>query len=132
MENEIKITEKSILIKVNQSYRADMPAYELYEYTRGRWKVDLKKAREVDYAFAVFQGIIKEVYKVVEWYPAGEILSLIIFKNNEQENAPDQFGGRSTFVGRLAEANLRERYIGKSVDQYFKKGMANPILYLNL
>ena len=43
-----------------------MGPMELYDYTRGIWKIGPKRDR-VDYAFAVYDGVIQETYKIESW-----------------------------------------------------------------
>lgn len=40
--------------------------------------------------------------------------------------------GRKEFLGRLAEESIRAKYVGKSVNEYFKQGNSNPINYINI
>ena len=54
------ITENVIAIKISQAYRENMTELELYEATRGYWKIDVKRAEKADYVFCVYKGIIKE------------------------------------------------------------------------
>lgn len=65
MENNIlmreDITENVIAIRINQAYRENMTELELYEATRGYWKVDVKRAEKAQYAFSIYKGIIKEL-----------------------------------------------------------------------
>jgi len=129
---EIKVTEKAILIRINNAYSKDMSRFQLYEYTRGRWRVDREKASQAEYAFSIFKGIVKEVYRIEHWYPCGDILSLIIEDNNEYGKEKAHYGKRSEFIGRLAAEPIRTRYVGKSVAHYFKVGAANPVQYVNL
>jgi len=42
-DEEIKIEEKAILIKINATYRDGMTKDEIYKATRGNWKLSLKK-----------------------------------------------------------------------------------------
>ena len=64
------IEEPVILIRINKLYRHGMSDIELYDATRGVWKVGARRER-ASYAFAVFEGIVREVYKINEWFPAG-------------------------------------------------------------
>jgi len=48
---EIKITEKAILIRINKAYSKDMSRFQLYEYTRGRWRVDREKPVKLNMLF---------------------------------------------------------------------------------
>ncbi len=116
------ITENVIAIKINQAYRENMTELELYEITRGYWKIDAKRAEKADYVFSVYKGIIKEVYKIKEWLPAGTI---------PRSTLPDAKvpTDRYEFVGEVAEEAIRNKYIEKSITNLYRKGEANPIKY---
>ena len=122
-KQEINIEESGILIRINQMFRYSMTEMELYDYTRGRWKINIDRAKTAKYAFAVYDGIIQEVYSVYTWLEAGKIMSTRI----DKENSEDRF----EFIGDIAEDEIRNKYRYKSVEHYFRKGNANPIMYLN-
>jgi hypothetical protein len=65
--NKANITEPAIIIRVNQLYRSGMSDEELYDATRGIWKLG-KRRNGARYVFAAFQGIILDVYKIRELY----------------------------------------------------------------
>jgi len=44
-----------------------MSPEELYEVTRGIWKVGERSRNQVEYAFSIFQGIVLEIYRVDQW-----------------------------------------------------------------
>jgi len=67
------IDEKVILIRINRLYSNGMSACELYEATRGVWRLRKNRVEKVTYAFAVFKGIVKEVYKIQKWHKAGTL-----------------------------------------------------------
>jgi hypothetical protein len=124
MKNEISIDEKAILIRINQLYHESMTSEELYEATRGVWKVGIRRD-EAEYAFTVFRGEIKEVYKIDSWLPAGT------FRYKTRSRADVEVAGRWEFVGSLAEDKIRNKYIGRTVKNYLAQGMVNPIVYIN-
>ena len=68
----VDVRHKAILITINRLYRSDMTNEELYEATRGVWKVGQKRDR-AEYAIAVYQGIAREVYRIRTWHPAGTL-----------------------------------------------------------
>ena len=71
--NDVEIKDdKVILISVGKSYSSNMSQQELFEYSRGIWRVN-EKRHKADYALIVFQGIIREVYKISKWYKAGTL-----------------------------------------------------------
>lgn len=108
------ITEKIIVLKLPKSYRENMTETELYDCTRGCWGVDLKRAQRIDYAFCVYENIIKEVYKIEEWLPAEELQRETVTNKRDES-------GKYGFKGKIAE-EIRDKYLGKSLENICKKG----------
>lgn len=125
------ITEPAVLIRINKAFRYSMTDMELYDFTRGQWKLNPNNASKAKYAFGIYQGIIQEVYEVLHWYPAGSTYSVRQGPNNVDIEELETLEGRHEFVGNLAPKEIREKYKYKAVDHYFKKGNSNPIMYLN-
>jgi len=122
MTSETIIEEKGILIRINRLYSDSLTQQELYEATRGVWIIGSRR-EEINYAFCVYQGIIKEVYKIRIWVPAGTLE----YKTRSKKDVCIK--GRWEFDGDVAAAEIRQKYIGSSVRAYFPKGSANPIIY---
>src|SRR5260370_26232419 len=70
MAKPITVKEDALLIRVNRLYRRAMSPLELYEATRGAWKVSIRRYK-CEFAFAVFRGVVLEVYRIDRWLPAG-------------------------------------------------------------
>jgi len=79
----------------------------------------------VKYALAVFEGIVREVYEIKEWFRSGSTF-------NSRFPHGDKRRDRWEFVGRLADDRLRRRYIDRFVGDQFKRGAQNPIAYVNV
>ena len=122
-QNSVEITEPAMVIRISQAYREDMTPQELYDVTRSAWKVNLDRANTIDYAFAVYKGEIKEVYKVAGWHEAG---TTFVPKRDDIIGS-----GRFEFVGTNAEDAIRDKYLNKSVKHMFKKGAVIPTMYVN-
>lgn len=60
-----------MMIRISATYSDALSPLELYEMTRGFWRVDVEHARQADYVLAVYQGIVREVYQVADWFPVG-------------------------------------------------------------
>ena len=85
------------------------PSSARYEATRGRWRISLPNVNKYPYVFSVTDGLVKEVFKVNEWHVSGE---------------------RKEFTGEIAPQEIRSRFIGKRIPEYYReKGMASPVLY---
>ena len=131
-ENPVTITEPAILIRINQAFRYSMSAIELYDYTRGQWRLNPENARKAKYAFAIYQGVIQEVYEVLDWYEGGSTFSIRQNNENIDRGVGEAIDGRYEFVGNLASQPVRAKYKNKPVNKdYFKAGNSNPIMYLN-
>ena len=114
------ITDNIIIIKINRSYKPDMSDLQLYDVTRGCWKISIPYASRADYALAVSYGLVKEVYQIFQWYQASEEIRETIKYDPEKEK------GRIVFKGKVASDEIRNRYLGKNVKGLYKKGDMNP------
>lgn len=119
-----QIDDAVLLIRINQLYRYGITAQELYEATRGVWVIG-ERREGAQYAFAVFRGVVREVYGVEAWFPAGSTDYLT--RPLEEVTHP----GRWKFTGRVAEQEVRNRYINKNITAYFSGSSQNPIRYVN-
>ena len=118
------VAEPALLIRINRLYRYGMTAEQLFEATRGVWKLSERRARAL-YAFAVYKGVVREVYRIDRWHPAGTLTY------HTRDAADLKLAGRWEFEGHPAETAMRERYIDQSVAQYFASNAQNPITYVN-
>lgn len=115
------IDKPCILITINRLYRSGMTDIELYEATRGIWKVG-RRREEAKFAMAVFQGVIREVYEIECWHRAG---TLLYSTRDATEFAKS---GRWEFEGQVARE--RSRYVRTSVRHLLKGSNQNPIRYV--
>jgi len=71
---------------------------------------------------AVYQGIVREVYRILEWLPAGTL------KYETRDSTGFRSSGRWEFKGEVA-SEVRDRYMGFSVRRILGK-LRNPIRYV--
>ena len=100
---------------------------ELYEATRGVWKIGARR-NSVRHVLALYQGVVKEVYAVEGWEPAN--WRDYRFRADELKAREKQDVGRWQFKGSVAKEPIRGRYLGKDVSKYLVKGAMNPIQYV--
>ncbi len=117
------ITEPAILIRINRLFHYGITPTELYDATRGVWIIGPNRALAT-YAFAVYHGIVREVYAISHWLPAGSTFST---RNPRGTKAT----GRWEFVGTVAPELIRKKYVDRAVDKYFAQHSQNPIKYVN-
>jgi hypothetical protein len=120
----VTVTHPALLIRINRLYRHGMAEDELYEATRGVWKLGTRRG-DARYALAVFEGVVRQVYEIDSWHRAGTTQ----YKTRTQKSVdrPDRW----EFTGRIASENLRSQYVGFSVAAYFPKGLQSPVVYAN-
>jgi hypothetical protein len=120
----VKFEHSVILIRINQQFRPGMSEEDLYDVTRGLWKLSTVRAAQANYACPVFEGVVREVYEIERWLPAEQLEF-----STRSENLKTQ--GRWGFEGRVAPDEVRSKYRGGSVTEVFPKGAQNPIKYVN-
>lgn len=121
----VDVVHPSLLIRINRLYRYGMGPAELYEATRGIWKLGPKRER-ARYAFSVFHGVVRAVFEIESWHPERTTpYHVRIFDD------PTPKPGRWEFVGKPAEKSILKQYVGRSVQHYFKKGLQSPVVYVN-
>lgn len=120
---QVTITEPAILIRISRAYRYGMSPIELYDATRATWVVGNRR-RKAEYALAVFEGIVREVYRIAQWLPSGSTL-----KNDRIHGDPAV--GRWEFVGKAADDKVRNKYLNHLVAHYFAEHSRNPVQYVN-
>jgi hypothetical protein len=120
----VDITHPVLLIRINKLYRHNMSPLELHEATRGIWKVGSRRAG-AKYAFAVFEGVVREVYQIAGWHPA------LTLPYKTRDLSRRDAVGRWEFDGKVADEAMRKMYKGRSVQGYFKRGNQSPTVYVN-
>jgi hypothetical protein len=119
-----------VAININQQYPHAKSAEELRRCTSGIWRVSRARAGRARYAFAVYQGVIKEVYEIEKWIPASRD-TLEYWRERERAQGNDFSGtheGRSEFVGDVAPEAIRDKYVGRRMPVRHSQ---NPIRYFN-
>lgn len=61
-----------VIIKINRLYQRNMTPLELYNCTRGVWRMSRARAEASDYVLAVYHSLVVGVYKPDRWYSCGE------------------------------------------------------------
>ena len=120
----VTVTEPSLLIRIAQLFDPKMSRAQLYEVTRGVWKVGTRRDG-VQFALAVAEGVVREVFEVQRWHPAGST------PYTTRPRSQVAIEGRWEFTGVVANERIRDKYLDASVAHYFARGNSNPILYVN-
>ncbi len=113
------ILEPALLIKIKNTFSYSHTANELYDATRQFWRIGADREK-VEYAFAVFDGTVQEVYKVISWHKAGTTFSS---RTTTKED-------RWEFIGQIANEEIRSKYLYKDVSAITNN--QSPFYYLNI
>jgi hypothetical protein len=120
----VDVTEPALLIRIPKLFYEGITPDALYEATRGVWVLGPRR-ESVRFALAVADGVVRGVFTVNQWQPAGTAA----YETRDIKDYP--LDGRWKFTGDVAPDSLRDKYIGKSVAHYFQRGNANPCMYVN-
>ena len=115
------ISENVVLIKLSDTFRYNLNPNELYDITRGIWRISKERQKLITHAFAVYDGIIQETYKIEAWFEPDKTYTSMDTSRWKKDN-------RYEFVGNICET-MREKYRYKSVEHYWTLGNRNPIKY---
>ncbi|MBI3732599.1 MAG: hypothetical protein HY259_03965 [Chloroflexi bacterium] len=114
----ITIAEPALLIIVNKLFEHNISPERLYEITCGNWVLG-ERRNKAKYAFSVFRGVVREVYRINGWFPV-------------QARSPEQKRqSRWRFEGEVAQEKKIRHYVGGSVEAYLKPGAQSPVKYVN-
>jgi hypothetical protein len=110
---------KILLVKIERRWTAlveshgagsAVPDKEVFEATRGDWKLSLDRARSVQYVLAVARGLVRGVYAPKLWGEAG-------YENRKR-------------IVNIDESAALPSWTGRSVAHLFSRGSQNPLRYL--
>lgn len=105
-EVSVRSEHKGIAFLLNQTYKSSMSAIELWEITRGVWH-NPPRSKDIKFAYATYAGIVKEVYQISTWLPAG---TQQYFTRDHNSLATKT--KRWEFAGHIAPDPIRELYVG--------------------
>lgn len=110
-----KIEEGFVLININKTYKRAKGQKSYYEATKESWPINKSKIPTLKYALSEYKGFVVEVFEIKEWYAV---------ETKDKNGKPRTRWG---FNGIVADADVRSRYLNKSVQK--APGTANPIRY---
>ena len=103
---------KAVCFKINRAWRRNMSALELYEMTRGNWRLSLARAGDAEFGIGLTDGVIRSIYKIHSW-----------------EKVPERSPERYRFIG--YKIDEMKRYLGYSLAFHPNHRVRGPLFYLN-
>jgi len=117
-----EIDSDCILININRKYQRGKGLQSIYEATKETWTIRESKLQQLKYVLSEYRGLIVEVFKVDNWYPKERG-----YLPNARRHGQTKIG--FGFNGEIALAEIRDKYINKSITHLKKKGAASAIRY---
>lgn len=127
--DKVEVNHKVIVFKLNQEWHRQISDKELYEVTRGYWRLNMKRALGAQYVFATYKGLIKAVYKPDKWIKVTGNKDTLIEAPRVNQYDPKRLN-RVYFVVEKAVREIEEIYLNKDISDYIKNTQ-NPVLYIN-
>ena len=118
---KIKAKHAGIAFLLNSTYKSGMSEVALFESTRGVWR-NPRRDESIKYAYATYGGLIKEVYEIHSWVPAGTQQYF------ERELIDEDIVNRWEFIGKKASQEVRDLYIGKILEK--DRSFGTPFVYV--
>lgn len=125
--SRVDVDVPCLLIRINHLFGYGMDDNALYEATRGIWVIGARRERAV-YAMAVFAGIVREVYEIERWHPAGSTP----YKTRDQAELTKRSHRRWEFDGHLAPSIVRDKFRGCFVGHLLPHGLQSPVVGVGL
>ena len=122
--SEVEVDDSVLLIRIKRNFHLCTSDLRLYEHTRGIWAAKPSQ-RQTRYAFAVYAGVVREVYEIGGWDKAG---TAGYVTRPELHLLYGEDADRWEFTGSVAGDSIREKYRFKSVRQYLRRGNADPLV----
>ena len=114
LDKPVKIQKEhsGVGILINRDYKPNFGDLETFEITRGIWRKNLVTiAGEAKYAYALYHGVVKEIYEIHDWVKAGT--QEYFTRKLDPTIKKDRF----EFVGKIAPQYLRDKYKGKLIEK---------------
>ena len=115
------IHEPAVLIRIPNRWYPAMQAQDLYDATRGWWRLGPRR-ENATVAFAVSKGVIRAVYRIDRWRPR---------EKGDLGWEEDLKTGRPRWGFEGTVADDLSHYRNRSVAHWFKPGEASPVKYVN-
>jgi hypothetical protein len=111
------IDQNCMIININTTYERGSGVDAIYKATKETWKMADWRPSMFTYVLSEYKGLIREVFKVKEWYP---------------KKRADRYGKQYIgygFNGDVAEDEIRNKYINKSIKNIKPRGYGLPTIY---
>jgi uncharacterized protein len=111
------IEDDCLIININRNYKRGAGTEAIYMATKETWRMSDDRPKKFKYVLSEYRSLIREVFEVENWYK----------KERPDKNGKMYLG--HGFNGKVANDEIRNRYINTSVRGIKPRGYANPTIY---
>ena len=111
------IDDNCLIININKNYKRGAGVEAIYNATKETWKMAEWRPNKYKYVLSEYGGLIREVFEVEKWYT---------------KERPDKHGKLYLgygFNGKVAETEVRNKYLNKSIKGIKPQGYGSPTIY---
>lgn len=117
-----EISNQCVIININRQYKRGYGEESIYQATKETWTINKSRIKNLKYVLSEYKGLIVEVFEVDNWYKKERGYNV---NSGKSGNIKIGFG----FNGVVANEEIRNKYINKSIAHLKKKGSANVVRY---
>ena len=117
-----EIEKNCVIININKTYKRGSGENAIYEATKEIWNIKEFRRNQIEFVLSEYKGLIVEVFKVERWYS----------KERGYNKRAKKYGQTYLgygFEGTIAEQNVRNKYINKTISPYKKRGFASVLIF---
>jgi len=134
-QDECSIDQPTILFRMNQLFSESLTSDQLYDATRGVWRISRNRAGSAVYGMSVSKGLVREVYEIapeswIQFDPKQTPLYLPTRADQDIYQDAKYTKGYWFFSGKVADPEIRDKYLMKSARGYFTPGASNIVQYV--
>ncbi|WP_290699374.1 hypothetical protein [Lacinutrix sp.] len=117
-----EIEENCVIININKTYDRGSGENAIYQATKEIWDITEYRRNRIEFVLSEYKGLIVEVFKVESWYS----------KERGYNKGAKKYGKTYLgygFEGTIAEQNIKEKYINKTISPFKKRGFASVLIF---
>jgi hypothetical protein len=118
-----KIGEDCVIININKTYKRGAGENAIYNATKETWDIKEPRREKIKYVLSEYHGLIVEVFKVRDWYAKQRDYNPKAIKYGQT------YTGWGFDDGEIAEPNIRDKYINKSIAELKPQGFSGVIIF---
>jgi len=118
----LEIGDHCVIININKTYKRGSGESAIYNATKEIWNIKKSRRDKIKYVLSEYRGLIVEVFEVSKWYA----------KERGYNPGAKKYGQTYMgygFEGVVAEPDIRNKYVNKTIAPFKKRGFASVLIF---